>query len=194
MKKMIAILCVCLLCGSTLFAQEAPDQRWTVRTSTGYFPSVPTVTSLFGAIFVGIAVAANEENNETLEIGMPPYFSIDAYYHFNTRWAIGMGTGYTGCVWKVVDKDDNSTVSSTFLNFIPLTVIGRCTYMDRPAVKLYGSLEAGAMFAVGGDFTVVPDIQLNPIGVEFGRRFFGMAEMGVGMNYFGGRLGIGYRF
>ena len=50
------------------------------------------------------------------------------------------------------------------------------------------------MFAVGGDFSVVPDIQLNPIGVEFGRRFFGMAEMGVGVNYFGGRLGIGYRF
>lgn len=195
MKKMIAFLCACLICGSTLFAQEAQDQKWTVRASGGYFPTVPTLTSLFGAIFIGAAVAANEDNNETLDIGMPPYFSIDAYYHFNSRWALGVGTGYTGCVWKVVDKDDHSIVhSATFLNFIPLTVIGRCNYLNRPAVKLYGTLEAGGMFTVGGDFSVVPDVQLNPIGVEFGRRFFGMVEAGVGINYFGGRLGVGYRF
>ena len=156
---------------------------------------MPTIASLFGAIAVGIAVSANEDNNETLDIELPPFFGIDILYNFNSRWSAGLSTGYAGCVWNVVDKDTRAVHSSSYLNFVPVNAIGRCNYLSRPKVKLYGSLEAGVLLSVGGDsLDLAFDAQLNPIGVEFGERLFGMAEAGVGMNYFGGRIGIGYRF
>ena len=194
MKKLITAILLFTL-AVPVFAQEpAPEQKWTVRTSAGYFPSVPVVASLFGAIIIGIAVSANEEANETLEIDIPPYFGIDALYSFNPRWSLGLSTGYTGCVWKVVDKDTKAVHNATYLTLLPLNVVGRYNYLNRPSWKLYGSLEAGGLFSVGGDFSVAPNVQLNPIGVEYGKKFFGMLELGVGMNYTGGRLGIGYRF
>ena len=61
-------------------------------------------------------------------------------------------------------------------------------------MKLYGSLEAGVVISPDSDSQLIPDVQLNPIGVEFGKRFFGSVELGIGMNYTGVRGGIGYRF
>jgi hypothetical protein len=194
MKKLItAILLISL--AMPLFAQEPVEQKWTVRASAGLLPSVPTIASLFGAIAVGIAVSANEDSNETLDIDLPPYFGLDVLYNFNSRWSAGLSTGYTGCVWNVVDKDTRDIHSKSFLTFIPVNAVGRCNYLNRPNLKLYGSLEAGVMLSVGGDsLDLTFDAQLNPIGVEFGKTVFGMVEAGVGMNYFGGRIGIGYRF
>lgn len=167
MKKLItAILLIAL--AVPVFAQEPVEQKGTVRGSAGLLPTVPTIASLFGAIAVGIAVSANEDNNETLDIELPPFFGIDILYNFNSRWSAGLSTGYAGCVWNVVDKDTRAVHSSS---------------------------EAGVLLAVGGDsLDLTFDAQLNPIGVEFGKRVFGMVEAGVGMNYFGGRIGIGYRF
>lgn len=193
MKKLItAILLIALV--MPVFAQEPVEQKWTVRGSAGYLPSVPTIASLFGAIFIGVAVSANEDNNETLDIELPPYFGIDILYNFNSRWSAGLSTGYTGCVWNVVDKDTRAVRSTSYLTFVPVNAVGRCNYLNRPKVKLYGSLEAGVILSVGGGMDLTFDAQLNPIGVEFGRKFFGMVEAGVGMNYFGGRIGVGYRF
>ena len=193
MKKLItAILLIAL--AVPVFAHEPVEQKWTVRGSAGYLPSVPTIASLFGAIFIGVAVSANEDNNETLDIELPPYFGIDILYNFNSRWSAGLSTGYTGCVWNVVDKDTRAVHSTSYLTFVPVNAVGRCNYLNRPSVKLYGSLEAGVILSVGGGMDVTFDAQFNPIGVEFGRKFFGMVEAGVGMNYFGGRIGVGYRF
>ena len=194
MKKLITAILLLALAMPVL-AQEPVEQKWTVRTSVGYFPSVPVVVSLFGAIFIGIAVSANEENNETLKIDIPPYFGFDILYNFNSRWSAGLSTGYTGCVFNTVDKDSGEIHSQQFCTFVSVNAVGRCNYLSRPKVKLYGSVEAGILLSLGSsDPSLSFDAQLNPIGVEYGQRFFGMFEAGVGMNYFGGRLGIGYRF
>ena len=193
MKKLITAILLLAL-STPLLAQEPVEQKWTVRGSAGYFPSVPVIASLFGAIAVGIAVSANEDNNETLQIDIPPYLAFDLMYNFNSRWSAGLSTGYTGCVWNVVDKDTRAVHSSSYLTFIPVNAVGRCNYLNRPKVKLYGSIEAGVLLSAGDSLDLAFDAQLNPIGVEFGERLFGMAEAGVGMNYFGGRIGIGYRF
>lgn len=195
MKKLITIVLLAALSLPAIAqVNEVHEQKWTVKASAGYIPSVPYVASIFGAIFIGIAVAANEEANETLAIDIPPYCSLEALYSFNERWSVGLNTGYAGCAWKIVDKDTREVKSSTCLNLIPVTAVGRCNYLYRPAVKLYGSLELGAFLTVGGDFQAIPNIQFNPIGIEFGRRFFGLVELGIGMNYTGLKGGIGYRF
>jgi hypothetical protein len=193
MKKLItAILLFALTV--PVFASEPAEQKWTVRTSAGYIPSVPTVVSIFGAIFAGVAISANKENNETLSIDIPPYFGIDIMRNYNSRWSAGLSTGYTGCIWNIVDKDTKAVHSSQYITFIPLNVVGRYNYLSRESVKLYGSLEAGALLVASNSADVTFNFQVNPIGVEFGKKIFGMVEAGVGMNYIGGRLGIGYRF
>ena len=193
MKKLLVII---LLAAMTVpvFAQEPVEQKWTVRGSAGILPTVPTVASFFGAVIGGLAISLNESNNETLDIKLPPYFAIDVLHNFNARWSAGLSTGYTGCVWNVVDKDTRMVHSSTFLTFIPINAVGRVNYLARPAYKLYGSLEAGVLLSVGESLDFIYSAQINPIGFEFGRDFFGLIELGVGLNYVGGRLGLGYRF
>ena len=84
-------------------------------------------------------------------------------------------------------------------------------YANRPAFRLYGYLGLGFVSYSGFDAleTVYRDDygnvrfggdtfrlagQFVPIGVEFGRRFFGFAEAGLGSMFCGFRAGFGYRF
>lgn len=196
MKKLIAATLLFAL-ALPVFAQEEPQEpKWTVRASGAYIPSMPTIVSLFGAIAVGIAVSANEDNNETLDIQLPPVFTVDALYSFNPRWSAGVSATYAGSVWNIVDKDTREIHSSQLNSFISLCAVGRCNYLNRPAVKLYGSIEAGGMLVAGSSSASLAGcFQVNPIGVEFGSdSLFGLVEAGVGMNYLGGRAGIGLRF
>lgn len=194
MKRVIAAILLFAL-WVPVFAQEPQQEpRWTVRTSAGYIPSVPTLVSIFGAMAVGVAVGLSSDSNQKVDVSIPPYLGVDAMYSFNSRWSAGVSTGYTGSVMRVVDKETGAVNSTNFVHFVPLTAVGRYNYLNRPSVKLYGSLEAGGLLSFGNDIQLTYNFQVNPIGVEYGNKFFGMAELGVGMNYFGGRIGLGYRF
>ena len=81
----------------------------------------------------------------------------------------------------------------------------RFTFLNRPAVKLYGSVGLGLLTTVsntttegGGrrltNITNEPAIQITPFGIMFGKRFFGYSELSFGNLFFGPRIGIGYRF
>ena len=172
---------------------QPKEQKWTVRASGGYYPTIPTVALPFIAIAVGLANNNNE--TEKTDITFPPFTQLEALYSFNPKWSVGMGFGYSGFEMITKDKTTGDVKKRDFFTLIPVTFIGRCNYLNRPAVKLYGSIEAGAFFAVDTDeFSVVPDVQINPIGVEFGRKLFGIFELGIGLNYVPVRVGIGYRF
>ena len=84
-------------------------------------------------------------------------------------------------------------------------------YMNRRYVRLYGSLGIGAAFYSGFDKLTYsytdgrgsvqfednsfrPCGQFSPIGVEFGNKLFGFAEIGIGSLYAGMQAGIGYKF
>ena len=197
MKKLITIVLMLAL-AVPVFAQDyyyEPEEKWTVKAGAAYLPTVPILIDIFGGMFVGIAIGLNEDSNETLEFATPPFFSFEGLYSFNEDWSAGLSVNYCGTAFKTVDKDTRDVHNVTYMHFIPICVEGRLNYMNRPACKLYGSLEAGAFLSFGsGDFQLVPDVQLNPIGVEFGRRFFGCVELGIGMNYTGVKGGIGFRF
>lgn len=195
MKKLITIVLLLAL-AAPVFAQDydfEPQEKWTVKANAAYFPTVPTIILPFVAIAMGLATA-NKDNNEKSEVSLPPYASIEGLYSINSKWSVGLSAGYFGSVYRIIDLDDNHEVSRTDLVFIPIALEGRFNYLNRPAVKLYGSLEAGIVLSPDSDTDLIPDVQLNPIGVEFGRRFFGSLELGIGMNYTGIRGGIGYRF
>jgi len=191
MKKLITIILLAVL-AIPGFAQKQPEQKWTVKANAGYFPSVPTLVLPFVAVAMGLATANNE--NEKIDTSLPPYVAVEAQYAFNTRWSIGLEAGYSGSRYVIVYKDTGEVKSSTDLLFFPVMVEGRYNYLCRPIVKLYGSFEGGVILNIQDKVEVVPSGQINPLGVEVGQRFFGMAELGIGMTYFGLRAGIGYRF
>lgn len=198
MKKLITIVLLSVL-AMPVFAQDydfEPEERWTVKANAAYLPTVPILIDLFGGIFAGIAIGLNKDSNETLDFTTPPYISVEGLYSFNEDWSAGLSVGYCGTIFKTVDKDTREVHNRSTITLIPINVEGRLNYMNRPKCKLYGSLEAGIFLNLGNGSgsPVVPDVQLNPIGVEFGRRFFGMVELGIGMNYTGVRGGIGFRF
>lgn len=197
MKKLITAVLL-LVMAAPVFAQYydyEPEEKWTVKTSAAYLPTVPILIDIFGGMFAAIAIGLNKDANETLEFATPPFFSFEGLYSFNSDWSLGFSASYCGTAFKTVDKDTREVHNVSYMHFVPICVEGRLNYLNRPACKLYGSLEAGAFMSFGsGDFQLVPDVQLNPFGVEFGRRFFGMVELGIGMNYTGVKGGIGYRF
>ena len=191
MKRLLTVL-ILLAFMVPAIAQNSEEPKWSIKTTSGYLPTVPILVDIIGVMFVAIPAAAG---NEDLEISIPPYFGVEGLYNFNEKWSLGGSTGYLGTVWKLVDENNHKDVhSKTYLTFVPLTVTGRCNYLNRPKVRLYGSLEAGALFALGKGVSVAPDFQLNPFGVDFGTDFFGTVEFGLGMQYTGVRVGLGYRF
>lgn len=193
MKKLITIVLLAALALPVFAQSEAKEQKWTVRASAAYYPTVPTVALPFIAIAVGLANNNNE--TEKTDITFPPFCQIEALYSFNPRWSVGLGVGYSGFEMVTKEIATGNVTKHDYFTLMPITAIGRCNYLNRPAVKLYGSLEAGVFLPIGtGDFQVVPNIQLNPIGVEFGRRLFGLVELGIGLNYVPVRIGVGYRF
>lgn len=197
MKKLITIVLLAALAlpvfAQELFPEKPVEHKWTVRASAAYYPTVPTVALPFIAIAVGLANNNNE--TEKTDITFPPFCQIEALYSFNPRWSVGLGVGYSGFEMVTKEIATGNVTKHDYFTLMPITAIGRCNYLNRPAVKLYGSLEAGVFLPIGtGDFQVVPNVQLNPIGVEFGRRLFGLVELGIGLNYVPVRIGMGYRF
>ena len=41
---------------------------------------------------------------------------------------------------------------------------------------------------------ILPIFQMAPLGISVGKRLYGFGEIGLGAEYIGGRVGIGYRF
>lgn len=73
----------------------------------------------------------------------------------------------------------------------------RFKYMNREHVNLYSAIHAGLGMCNVGEFCdaeFFPAIQLVPIGVRAGGRVYGFAEIGAGTLYFGGQIGVGYKF
>ena len=72
----------------------------------------------------------------------------------------------------------------------------RFNWLRRDMVKMYSSIGVGGLIGtdIYSDFIVLPVAQINPVGIEIGRKVFGFCELGVGMLYTGAMAGIGFRF
>ena len=65
----------------------------------------------------------------------------------------------------------------------------------RERINIYSGVGYGTMGGyVNGDGRPSHGFQFTPIGVSYGKRFFGFAELGTGWMFFPVRAGIGYRF
>jgi hypothetical protein len=72
----------------------------------------------------------------------------------------------------------------------------RFNWFRRDMVKMYSSIGVGGLIGsdIYSDFIVLPVAQINPLGIEVGRKVFGFCEFGVGILYTGAMAGVGFRF
>ena len=83
--------------------------------------------------------------------------------------------------------------SSTYEYNLMLMLYGNWYTGDR--LRVYSGIGYGTMAGYSdGDGHPAHGVQLTPVGVSFGRRFFGFAEIGMGWMYCPSRAGIGFRF
>ena len=202
MKKLSALLLALALAlpgfareGEVFSDAPAPaDYRFTNRIGVSYLPTVPSVAFIFVAIVQGLAL----EDDEQIQYTMPPVFSLEGLYSFNSRISAGLYMDYFSSSYTITKKETGEFVSKgTYINTLSVMPEFRFNYLDREKVKLYGIVAAGAMLAGGNssDFQANVCFQLNPVGVEFGgTHFFGFTEIGAGISWFGLRAGLGYRF
>ena len=74
----------------------------------------------------------------------------------------------------------------------------RIMYVNRAAFRFYSSLGLGLGASIGTEYnhgsTPCIIIQLDPIGMEFGNKWFGTFKLGIGTEFTGAKIGFGHRF
>ena len=93
-------------------------------------------------------------------------------------------------------------ISATALYLVPNV---RFTYVRSEFFKMYSGLGLGlgvlsgfssdkSVYAGIGGADIQPAIQAVPVGIQFGGKLYGLAEVSLGTVNLGLRAGIGYRF
>lgn len=68
-------------------------------------------------------------------------------------------------------------------------------WLSRESFRLYSGVGYGTMGGyVDGDGSPSHGFQLTPVGLSYGRKFYGFAELGMGWMFSLSRAGIGFRF
>ena len=92
-----------------------------------------------------------------------------------------------------VTSERTGTDTSLFLYLVPQA---RFNWVRRDLVKMYSSIGLGVLagYDLDKEPGILPVFQLNPVGIEVGRKVFGFFELGIGMMYTGAMAGVGFRF
>ena len=130
--------------------------------------------------------------------------AVTASYGYQLkRWlSLHANLTYSGLYRRRNMKSDKTYVGTDrehVLTFMPMV---RFTWLNRPAIRLYSSVGAGAAMYLGRTFVSTESeryrgytvaMQITPLGIAFGRSFFGYVEGGFGAH---GWIvaGFGYRF
>ncbi len=193
--RRLSLICAALLCASLLSAngqtsssKYVPDYRWEVRAGWGIVPFV-------NGILYGIASlshindeAEDKQQDDGIATGD---LSIDISRKLNRWLAVGVDLGYQGFTSSL-----GGEMASHSLDVVAIMPNVTMNYLTREKWTLYGKVEAGAALYKFdcSDPQLQFVFQASPIGVTFGHKFYGFAELSAGMLYQGGKLGVGYRF
>ena len=143
------------------------------------------------------------------ELGFPGNLNITPRYYVNRWLSVGANLSLEYMSDKVYNSDtdkDTGVTTQIYRGMHSMGVVAimpcvRFNYMTKPKCTLYGEAQAGVASYFfdehcngGSDLDVVFSFQVTPIGVTFGSKVFGFAEVGAGWQWIGGQLGIGYRF
>ena len=198
MKKLSFLLVLLLIAAPLCDAQKAPisepiDYKVGARAGVAILPVIPTVGLIFSAFFRALEL----EDDEHLDYDFRPWTSLEAQYFFNKRISLGIDVGFYTSDYAIRKDETEEIVSEgQYMTLISVLPEFRFNYLPREKFCLYGTAAVGVML-LGGDNIIESaafNFQLNPIGIEFGKRLYGFAELGAGLCFLGVRGGLGIRF
>ena len=121
---------------------------------------------------------------------------------FKLRKWFTVGVQLAGTNFWADSVNGGGRISGTALYLLPNV---RFTYVRSDVFKMYSGLGLGigvlsgfssekSVFAGIGGADIQPAFQAVPVGIQFGRDVYGIAEVSLGTMNVGLRAGIGYRF
>ena len=202
MKKRIVIsICILIiLCSQTLSAQKPhSDLCNEIGVDAGPVSIVGGV--VYGTIGFWTAVGGGL-SHKPVEMNLYGCYNVHYYYQV-THWCqVGMKTVvegskltyYTDTTKRMIDHVSQDVL----LSFMPSV---RFTYLNRPWVRLYSSVDVGVGFflsSTGGSDgesgnKALFAFNITPIGVSVGKKFYGLFELNAGYDAIV-KVGIGARF
>lgn len=123
---------------------------------------------------------------------------ITAAYYYRVAYALSVGVAftYTGLYGDIFDARNGRKVSSNDMATISVAPALRLQWLNLPTVRCYSAIAAGPAV----DITSIDDgrqtylgLSGTIVGVSVGRRLYGFAEIGAGMQGIFS-AGMGYRF
>ncbi len=212
MKRFVVItICLCLLIPMATFAQEKPirlhsDLHHEFGVSAG--PNSIVGGTVYGTVGVFSALFSGLGNQRTQlryygEYGLHYYYQVTHWCQVGVKTTLDVATltRYSDTMYSTINKIDKYLL----LSVMPSV---RFTYLNRPWVRLYSGLDVGCgyLFSTtqtpekasseegennGNNFLFA--FNVTPIGVNVGKRFFGMAEINIGYDSWF-KVGLGCRW
>lgn len=200
-KRIVLLLCaISILCSQSLFAQKPhSDLHNEIGVDAGPVSIVGGV--VYGSIGFWSAVGGGL-SHKPVKMNLYGCYNLHYYYQV-THWCqVGMKTVvegskltyYTDTTRMVIDHISQDVL----LSFMPSV---RFTYLNRPWVRLYSSVDMGIGFFLSSTASsdgksgknVLFAFNVTPIGVSVGKKFYGLFELNAGYDSIF-KVGIGARF
>lgn len=199
MKKVFILICLTLLCMGAQAQNE--DLRHEISVSYGF----GSTSQLGEGLGEGIGLIFSETEYDDGSILGP--ISLEYYYHFNNpRLAVGGFLAYSKWDSNILNKKTQEKVGERKRSFWSVMPAVKWYWVNKNIFGLYSKGAVGVAYLSSSSKTTekAQDMfeddnsihfmyQLSLIGVEFGGKFRGFAEAGVGEQGFL-QAGIRYKF
>lgn len=131
---------------------------------------------------------------------MTGVFAAEFDMNFRKWFSLTLGVGLNGMYRDVYDVDNRKIgqYSGVYMSILPEV---RFSYINRTYFRMYSGVGLGLSLKMVNDNAInkletTPGVafQLTPVGVTVGRNVYGFAELGIGTQFMGMMVGIGFRF
>lgn len=191
MKRITAILAALLL------TVAASAQKNHFRIGLGGYPWIPALfTADFGhdwyySVPASLGNIYMDREGSSFTTG-----NIYGEYAWDLKkWFTASVSASTDIIWT--NGHDSVTDRRTYTDVNALVhIMGKAKFnwVSGETVKLYSAISLGIITGYADEIVGLPGIQINPVGIEIGKKVFFFCETGIGTTYIGGMAGIGYRF
>lgn len=167
-----------------------PGHKHEMRLGWSGVPTVP----LFSTINHDVSFSNNLDdlfNNYSGDKYCTGNITAEYSYVINRTVTFSVGLSYSGIFYKEYNPY-GVLVGNRSEALLALMPQCRVYWFRKPVCNMYSGFSLGiALF--DGELGVIP--QINPVGIELGRKVYGFGEVyGFGLHYLGGAIGVGYRF
>lgn len=202
------IVLACLCCAQLLFAQPGhtgfnPKKNYPsleINASYAFYPQMAAEKFLNGHNEVTGNNGYTTRGYEGNKVHTAGIFGVEVNVNLKKWFAVGLQL--SGAPFWADALQTRATVKAGMFNILPTV---RFTYLNADFFRMYSGIGLGLSMCSGfdsersayagiGSLEILPAIQAVPVGLQFGRQFYGFCEVSLGTLNLGLRAGLGYRF